>query len=392
MRTRPTVSVSTLALAILALAGCAPVQVGQEQGPAADRIAFAGHGMLFDREMKPIRLDAATVTEMQTSMMEEILKASAGKLADDTVAVVQEARKLLSSQLGVDETIALRSGIIGSLLRTAPAEIQAKYAWRNRALASVYWSGRPLLFERLNPRIRILLDSLRVLDPSRLGRTAYMNDCRTHNVPVPPDWAESGTDWVQQGTLTTNMLQPGQFAAVWTYTDPSRRGACIALPRGNGAPGSPAGIICQSATTGYACFWDNKLRDDPADRFIGWSGQRLVISQLQDGSNLDSPCTGCHRGNNVYLIAPDDTTWARVLRRSMAGPTPGTFTTRVEASSDTRGGGPRYIPITTLPERPGWENTYVGYCGGCHEAPASGFTRPSMPPACAGAPGGCYRP
>jgi hypothetical protein len=123
---------------------------------------------------------------------------------------------------------------------------------------------------------------------------------------------------------------------------------------------------------------------------MGWRGLRLVISELKDGSNLNSACTDCHRGNNVFNIAPDDTTWARVLRRTMAGSQPGTFTTQVEASSEERDGRPRYIPLTTNPPRPGWQNTYMGSCGGCHEQPTVP-NMPMMPPACASAPGGCYR-
>ena len=129
------------------------------------------------------------------------------------------------------------------------------------------------------------------------------------------------------------------------------------------------------------------------EAFLGWSGQTLVIANLKDGSNLNSACTGCHHDNNVYLIAPDDPTWGRVLRGPLNGTRTGTFTTRVETSSDNTGGHPRYIPITTLPPRTGWENTFsAGTCAGsCHEQPSTSFTGPSMPPACAaGGVANCY--
>jgi hypothetical protein len=226
-------------------------------------------------------------------------------------------------------------------------------------------------------------------DPLNAGsKTAYVADCRAHSVPIPPDWAETGTPWVLQGPLTQNLLEPGEFAGVWTYSDPSARGACIALPRGTGNSGSLAGIICQSATTGHACFWDNKLRSDPGQQPIGWSGVRLVISQLHDGTSLSENCTSCHRGNNVFLISPDDPTWAKVLRGPLSGPSTGTFTTQVEKSSDEQGGHPRYIPITTLPERPGWQNPFAsgGCAGACHEFHALPVANPiptPMPPDCA---------
>lgn len=233
--------------------------------------------------------------------------------------------------------------------------------------------------------------------------TPYMAHCRAQGVPIPPDWAETGTAWELQGNLRTgsNLLQPGQDAFVWTYTDPLVRGACIALPRGSGASESLAGIICQSATTGAACFWDNRRRDNanPLRQMptLGWRGQTLIISELKDATNLtelgSGVCTNCHRGNNVFLISPDDLTWGNVLRGPLVTTPGSTFTTRVEASSDNTGGKPRYVPITSLagqPPRPNWVNPFsaVGCAGACHEnppvVPGNDFGTPaSMPPICA---------
>ena len=229
------------------------------------------------------------------------------------------------------------------------------------------------------------------------GDTDYMAFCRSRRVPIPPNWAELGTAWILHGNLAsgTNLLRPGEDAFVWTYSDPVRRGACFALPRGGAGQ---AEIICQSATTGRACFWDNKLRADGTNAPIfDWRGGTVLrISELQDGSNLGENCTACHRGDNVFLMSPDDPTWANVLR----GPTLGrTFTTSVESSSDMRDGFPRYVPVTYPARRPNWDNTYsTRGCGlKCHENPtfAEPFAFPTpMAPTCA--TGGiaaerCYR-
>jgi hypothetical protein len=233
------------------------------------------------------------------------------------------------------------------------------------------------------------------------GDTDYMAYCRRQRVPIPPDWAESGTAWALQGNLSTgtNLLQPGQDAFVWTYSDPVRRGACIALPRGGAGQ---AGIICQSATTGNACFWDNKLTSDgPSAPILDWrGGTRLTISQLQDGSNLQENCTGCHRGNNVFLISPDDPTWTQVLSGPLVTSPGSTFTTKLERSSDMQGDHSRYIPVTYPASRPNWVNPFQagGCAGACHEIPplepSFNFNTPSpMPPACAvgGVVEECYR-
>lgn len=241
-----------------------------------------------------------------------------------------------------------------------------------------------------------------ILYPARQpGDTIYMTSCRRHNVPVPPDWTESTTDWQFQGDLGqgTNLLadSPGENAFVWTYSGPIR-GGCIVLPRQGGL----AGIICQGALTGYACFWDNKLRSDgPTASPIGWRGKRLTISDLQDGNMLQENCTECHRGNNVFLMSPDDGTWAKVLRGPLVTTPGSTFTTRVERSSDVREGHPRYIPLSS---QPGWVNSFRSAggrsCAQCHEMPDLGFgpgqasgVFPPMPPACVNGkstPEDCY--
>jgi hypothetical protein len=207
--------------------------------------------------------------------------------------------------------------------------------------------------------------------------------CRANGVPIPPDWAESGTEWQYQGKLQTNLLEPGNDAFVWTYSDPRVRGACIALPRNGGGPGSLAGIICQSATTGAACFWDNMPKNNQRPGLLGWKGRALRISDLADGWNLSGVtgrCPDCHSGNNVFLISPDDPVWEKVLRGPLVTEVGSTFTTQVESSSDNQGGHPRYVPLTQ--SGPGWSNAYrTGPCSSCHEQPT--VRSPVMPPVCA---------
>jgi hypothetical protein len=127
------------------------------------------------------------------------------------------------------------------------------------------------------------------------------------------------------------------------------------------------------------------------------------IRDLQDGDSLRENCTGCHTGNNVYLVMPDDPTWAKLLRRNMVGTDHGNFTLRVKGSTDASspaGSGStfRYVPISS---QAGWTNTVnqPGCANGCHEGANpnvsaywdSASPRPSMPPACAsGGVNNCY--
>ena len=368
----------------------------------AEEIAYAGHGKLFDKQMKEVKLDTASITRIQDAMMNLILKAKP-EPRPDTVPVIKEAEQFLKwKKLTTGETILIKGGIIATLLQNSSEDLRTIYSWRNSAVLSDYFGHDPKLLTILDPRAAALARRLGVLDmepdPPASGPTPYMNLCRLLSVPVPPDWAQSGTPWVWQGTLSQNLLDPGGYAEVWTYSDPSVQGGCIALPRGSGDFGSVAGIICQSFITGAACFWDNKLRGVSPEQPIGWHDQRLVISELKDGSNLEDSCTQCHRGNNVFLIAPDDPTWGKVLRGPLNGPRTGTFTTQVMTT------GPlsvsrytdRYFPVTGLPDRRGWENNFTtssttGVCTECHDRAV--VLAPRMPPLCATGrtdPAGCY--
>lgn len=209
----------------------------------------------------------------------------------------------------------------------------------------------------------------------------YRESCRAKGVPIPPDWKSTSSEWDRHGNLHTILLTPNHldrtpvddtsFASVWSYASPDVRGACIALGRSSGS----FQIICQSAMTGHACFWSN----DPSSPSTVWSPDtaEVQIASLRDPvqgfAQGTVPCTECHRGNNAFLYAPDDPTWATVLRPEHVRPT---FTTLVEQSSHhgelTFGATtityPRFIPIggklmalnNPLPTGPGCS-------GSCHE-------------------------
>lgn len=209
----------------------------------------------------------------------------------------------------------------------------------------------------------------------------YLESCRAKGVPIPPDWKPTSSDWERHGNLHTILLTPNtldqtpvdetSFASVWSYAPSQGRGACIALGRNGGS----FQVICQSATTGYACFWSN----DPLSPATTWTPETTEVRMIslrdpvQGFAPDTAPCTDCHRGNNAFLYAPDDQTWATVLRPGQRRPT---FTTRVEQSPHhgqltfgaTTTTYPRFIPIggkavalhNPLP-------TATSCSGSCHE-------------------------
>ena len=212
--------------------------------------------------------------------------------------------------------------------------------------------------------------------------TEYMVTCRAKGVPIPPDWKRSSPEWERHGNLGTILLTPNHmdkvqpdhttFARAWSYASPTVRGACIALGRNGGS----FQVICQSAATGHACFWGN----DPNSPNTTWTPEteKVPLSSLRDPEQGFAPgtvpCTECHRGSNAFLVAPDDPTWATVLRPETPRPT---FTTLVETavrpgqsvSGEMTSSSPRFIPIggksVVLSNPP---PTVPGCSGVCHES------------------------
>jgi len=380
----------------LLLAGCVPKDGPSAEKPALkkgidvaatgnpDQIAVAGHGELFDANMRRIILTEKALIAMQDGLLKRVGDAREG--ADPRLL-----KQLDNPQLLASERFWLRGALISNSLARRDDKDSRRLLLINDYILQRSWRFRVLeLRPEMLERIRELLGRLVV----PLNATDYIRRCREAKVPIPPDFATSGTDWKNQGALGTNVLNPGQYAGVYTYHDPHVRGACVALPRGGGGAGSLMGIICQSAETGAACFWDNKLRSGGATApSMGWSNQTIRIADLQDADNLNENCTGCHTGNNVYIVMPDDATWGKLLRRAMAGTDHGNFTLRVRNAtnngSPAGSGSPfRYTPISNQ----GWSNAVnsPGCANSCHEgANGNVATRwssltpvPSMPPAC----------
>jgi hypothetical protein len=154
------------------------------------------------------------------------------------------------------------------------------------------------------PDLLVLLALAACADPtvatSRLAQSAddYVDRCRDANVPIPPDWPFD--PWVYQGDMDPGLMFNSTFGVnlVHTYQDPSVPGICVTLAR-RSSPGSESthlDVICQSATTGKACFWEADLPS---------SDGPVAVVALGNGDTLAQNCTNCHRGDNAFIIHPD---------------------------------------------------------------------------------------
>lgn len=369
------------------------------------RMALTGHGVLFDIEGRRVKLEVAEARALQAELLKALraekidakaVPADVGQqlaaFVKDMDAFAAKAQSDKSRDAADVNADAMRHLTVRALAYRLDDRRRSAYLWRDTYLWNqILWDRR---FQYITEYV-FSAERLREILRRILSRTTYMNDCAAAGVPVPNDFSASsgGGGWTHQGDLTTNMLSPGAAAHVWTWASPTVEGACIALPRDGGL----SGMICQGAATGNACFYDNL--DRTTGNRIDWTTQTLVINQLQDGTMLSENCTGCHKGNNVYLVAPMDATWCRLLRGGRPGVTCAAPSGLNAANLNLQVTGvvdplpqpgtsvvhSRYRPMSGTPSRPGWANTAVtspGCGGSCHLNSVGGFTTPSMPPAC----------
>jgi hypothetical protein len=265
------------------------------------------HGVLVDTQLVPMKLDATGATALQDQLIGLIVA------RPDGAALAKKKDAVLGKyKLGVVEAIVVKDALLGWAI--AQSDSLAKSYRRTHALlgaaaltqaklSSSFWKERAWL--------RDVLEKEGVLDyaVAQQGLTGqtYIDQCVANEVPIPPDW--KSPSWVFQGDLPQSLgfVNISDGIKVFTYEDPAVPGLCVALPRVNRVAGGDEifamGIICQSATTGKACFWDNldamgrKIRG-PID------STPMRIADLQNGDVLRENCTECHRGENVFVVHP----------------------------------------------------------------------------------------
>lgn len=368
------------------------------------RMAIAGHGQVFDIEGRPIKIDRDEAAKLLSDIQEvALLERRASKLPEmegmDQLIEVTKILEEVRSLRDLDETNRLYAQYLTIRAEAQMLEDARRSAlmWRAEHLSRLLFP-RPEIEAVLRPdliRVKLRLSDWII---SLLTQTDYMRSCGAEDVPVPPDFSTNSSKWTFQGNLASTLIVQGKTAAVYTYASPSVRGSCIALPRGPGGTTDVAGVICQSAETGKACFWDN-LEKGTGDIIPFGNNAVIKIRDMQDATELSLNCTSCHQGNNVFNISPDDPTWCRLLRggqsgascNALSGPNAANFTTEVDPGVlplSVPGTMPpvlhsRYTPLSGTPARPGWVNNTAPGCGGaCHLGPNGAFTPPPMPPSC----------
>jgi hypothetical protein len=337
----------------------------REKTPPADWIALAYHGLVLDANLDVIEMTPDNVTKIQQSILE---MAMPRVQSDPTSRGVQ--RLFTTHGLDGGPSVKLRTKGLQALLARSPSDMRERYEWRLRLLpgANAGVHGLDSTESSLEKKLREFgIEDVRPSPRPELADT-YIETCRAARVPIPPNWPD--TRWISQGRQALVLISKSLDAEVFAFKDPAVPGVCYALPRRD-STGSVQilGIICQSAETGKACFWDNKARDDTPLTGVGLT---LDINVIGNGFTLGETCTDCHRGDNAFNIHP-----GTALDLSRAGATGGPYVTD-PAVRYTAIGQSHWInpPALTLPRPPAGQSS----CTACHDLPetkpASGTKSP----------------
>ncbi|HEY0170867.1 MAG TPA: hypothetical protein VGB98_07580 [Pyrinomonadaceae bacterium] len=328
----------------------------REKTPPAEWIQMPYHGLLLDANLDVIERTPENISKIQESIFAAVRKSArvdSLKKRGSELGVLFKDKKL-----GGQEKLVARDAALETLLAESDAATRARYEWRVRLLGGgpASGGGRAVISAALAKRLR---DLRAVADTPAApeARSEYVETCRAQGVPIPPDWPDAR--WISQGPLGLVFISAQYEAEVFAYKDPAVPGVCYALPRREGTSVALLGIICQSATTGYACFWDNKEADGTTP--ITGPDVRLDIDNIGNGRTLGENCTMCHRGDNVFNIHPQT-----VLQLRRAGAPGGPYETR-SAMRYTPIGQPEWVnpPPLIMPAEPDDQ----GSCVTCHTLP-----------------------
>ena len=353
-----------------AMIGLRSAAVGQDNfslkgspGSGVPEVIFY-HGMVLDRNQREIPPTIDNVSFVLRRFTEALASRSSSTA---NARLVDMLRTAPSPEMDKTDEL-LRSVAIGRWLLQDP-DLPQKELLEPMLGALEVWATIPTregidVQLRNNTRLRGVLAAMNlklreanVLEETPPTTTPYMEECRAAQVPIPPDWGDER--WKFQELLNQKdsfVLDADKSTAeVWTFTDPDVPGLCVGLPRRSNTTHDIGlfGIICQSDTTGKACFWDNVSRENN-ERLPSEESEHMKIATIHDGTMITENCTNCHRGENVFVIHPR---------------------TAVDLSGefDTKPQVDWYTPIPDQTQRKTWGNPGpmkgLTKCNGCHEIP-----------------------
>ena len=330
-------------LAFLTIAGLGlPPGAGAQSFGPDEPIAFIGHGAMFGPDGKEIE-PTLEFLERAQDYYETEMERRASPEAQQRVKDLSEALDGEIARMGAGEVdrplrLLAQTVRIGQLAAGAeiPPEVRGKLSLiqseLNRRIGAIDPTLEPVqeLRNFLEGRISAPQGGNVLFSTVNQG-AAYIAECISSGVPIPPGWNEAG--WTPTGALSNaqEFISVGEEGRPYLFTSTSPPGTCIALPRfydnGNGAgdgeghldtdPNTPdiklLGIICLGTQTSKACFWDNStplpdVNTTFKPSFDIDAAEVVPLAAFNGGAGLlgaqGGVCTECHAGENSFVIHP----------------------------------------------------------------------------------------
>lgn len=291
---------------------------------ADEPIAFIGHGAMFDRQGKQVEVTPEFIAAAQEYYLNDLYRQASEeqRARFDT----EKARLFEGRRWDQQSTLLANAALLELLIR------EVKPPQAHRLLGKHKLIKHRLRHQLAGPEagkpfeppaiLKDLLMQIKVPGgleygargySTMLSGQAYIDECAASGVPIPPDWGSPL--WVHTGNLTDaqEFISAALEARVHKYESAAPAGSCIALPRVGGGTISLLGIICMGKATGKACFWDNQDPDASCPPFEACSfpipvGTSVPLNNFAGGADLlggqGGVCTGCHAGENPFVIHP----------------------------------------------------------------------------------------
>jgi len=263
-------------------------------------IAYIGHGAMFDRNGKEIQPTNTFVRQATRFYRDAVLKMSD---ADTRSRYNKLTNKYInahhtlntSRELFVVESVATE--LSNASHSGEVASIRGKLALLDKYVLGAH-KPSPVLNKMMS---EVGLESFSL---EKFEGSDYEQTCAAAGVPTAPDWGSA--QWIKQGSIKDVFISKNYSAEVYTYHSHNPEGVCIALPRIKGQDIMLLGIICQGKQTSNACFWDNQ--NQKGNNVPIPVGTAKPLSEFAGGPALEKGdggnCTGCHAGENAYIIHP----------------------------------------------------------------------------------------
>jgi hypothetical protein len=380
-------------------------------GSAADDnepIAYIGHGGFFDRNGHQIKLTLDFVERAQAYYRQKLLSS----MPADKATTFSETEKGLAQTptSSRQSRLVLQNRFVGSLASNSidpdAGRVGSIISALDRALKfqipEQAETGAPIRRFVPDPQVRDLIEKqsfstqqAQTFASTLKGGQQYIDECRGNGVPIPPPVGKldptGAAGWKSLGFIPPDV----QFIAntpaeLRVFTSVSPPGMCFSLPRymdDSKQTISIAGVICLGQNTSKVCFWDNQMPASDGrggmqgvgfefsvnDQIpIGVSDLKIDPKGRYQGGGFDlingtgGVCTGCHAGENPYIIHPKVDLGGGLLMGRLNKPPMNLPTFSIN----------RYDPFvpSSWPQNSASEaaSRVPAACGVCHEKDAAG--------------------